>query len=274
MHWTSGEEEKSVLKSLLLPLTMVFLVITVLISGVLYITHQKLLLEYSINTVHDLQSDLDKAISDKVEILLSLEKAISTNPAMNRALQAGDKDELHRLYAQYYRQLNVHLNVTHFYFHRADLVNLLRLHQPPRSGDKIDRLTAISALESLKPSWGMELGILGTYTLRVVSPVFSQGALIGFTELGVEIEDLANSILDKSIVPLEWAITIKKKRLNKQLWQEGMKVLGRKDSWDDYPDLVWVSSSLNQVPSQWHAFSLKDTRGSRIVTLSEAGGQK
>ena len=37
----------------------------------------------------------------------------------------------------------------------------------------------------------MELGGMGTYTLRVVTPVRHQGEVLGYVELGTEVEDIA-----------------------------------------------------------------------------------
>ena len=69
-------------------------------------------------------------------------------------------------------------NITHFYFHDAHRINLLRVHQPERFGDLISRHTALKAEKSAAMFSGIELGPLGTFTLRSVLPVFNDGKLM------------------------------------------------------------------------------------------------
>ena len=244
-------KQDSVVRNLLLPLTVIFIVITALVAIILYMTHQKSVEEISIGTISNIQTELDKKIEQEVDLLLTLEKALTSNEQMLIALQQNNREKLLSLYKDYYIQLNARLNITHFYFHQANLINLLRLHQPQRFNDQIERLTALDAKSREKPSWGMELGILGTYTLRVVSPVFYQNEVIGFIELGIEIEDLIKSVIDHHVEHLDWAVTINKSELNPNLWREGMKIMGREDNWDSYRNFVWVSSSLEVIPKQW-----------------------
>jgi len=267
MYQINVDEEGSVLRNLLLPLTMVFVVITILVASALYVTHKKALTEFSVNTIQGVQAELDKGIEEKVSVLLTLEKVFTTTPQLIDALKQSDRQRLITMYQDYYQQLNERLSVTHFYFHQPDLVNLVRLHQPSRYGDTITRMTAIEAKSRAKPVWGMELGLLGTYTLRVVMPVIDESDVIGFVELGIEIEDLTSGIFDNHVTHLDWAITIKKAQLDKSMWQEGMNLLGRDDNWETFPDIVWVSSSLKQIPASWHKLIHEETTNTINTSL-------
>ena len=71
---------------------------------------------------------------------------------------------------------------------------VLRAHQPDMSGDAIDRATARLAQESGRETQGLELGPLGTLTLRAVKPWYDGDTLIGYLELGEEIDHVAQEI--------------------------------------------------------------------------------
>ena len=65
--------------------------------------------------------------------------------------------------------------ITHLYFTGPDRINLYRLHTPAEYGDSIDRATMLQAHMRKQPVHGLELGPLGTLTLRLVMP-WRQGA--------------------------------------------------------------------------------------------------
>ncbi|MCC6933984.1 MAG: hypothetical protein IT292_12170 [Deltaproteobacteria bacterium] len=75
------------------------------------------------------------------------------------------------------------------YFITPDRTCILRVHKPEKQGDIINRFTTLEAERTGKLAAGIEIGPLGTFTLRVVNPVYSKGMLVGYLELGKEIED-------------------------------------------------------------------------------------
>ena len=162
--------------------------------------------------------------------------------------------------------------ITHFYFHDPRGMNLLRVHQPDRHGDKIFRFTISEAERTGRISSGLELGPLGTLTLRVVAPVLEGGKRIGFVELGEEIDHVVQDL--KKVLIIESAVVIRKSFLNPANWNAGMKMLGRKSNWDQFPDVVLVSKSFNEFPAQLHSVlndfvSKKKSIISKEITLGE-----
>ncbi|MDF1685023.1 MAG: cache domain-containing protein [Legionellaceae bacterium] len=82
-------------------------------------------------------------------------------------------------------------NVTHLYFIEPSGKVFLREHAVTRFGDKIKRITFLKAQQDKTNSTGIEIGPLGTLTLRVVAPWFDKNQnLIGYIELGMEINVL------------------------------------------------------------------------------------
>ena len=98
--------------------------------------------------------------------------------------------------------------ITHWYFILPDGRCFLRVHNEKLSGDQINRYTYKEAKTTKKESSGIELGKTA-YALRVVSPYYSNGKLIGYMELGQEIDDFLNVL--KTETGDEFSIIVEKK---------------------------------------------------------------
>lgn len=164
-------------------------------------------------------------------------------PGLKEALKKKDREQLLRLSSPLYERLKHHFHITHLYFTGADRVNLLRVHNPSRYGDTINRHTTIMAEKSRKISYGLELGVMGTFTLRVVMPWYEDGTLIGFIEIGEEIEHITQQI--RELFQVDIQLFINKKMLNKEEWQNGMAMLWRNGEWARFPDHIYIPHELN-----------------------------
>ncbi|MFH0945712.1 MAG: cache domain-containing protein, partial [Planctomycetota bacterium] len=193
-----------------------------------------------------------EAIAQQSWKLSALENVLLRDERLIDALKVQDRDRLLADYQPLFEQLREEHAVTHFYFHRPDRVNLLRVHDPGRSGDLIDRFTALEAERTGKTAMGIELGPLGTFTLRAVRPIFADHELIGYLELGKEIEDILVHVQDTHGVSL--AASIYKAALTRRGWEVGMKMLGREDSWSRFPEKVIIFSSFPRFPDEAERF--------------------
>ncbi|MDH3355578.1 MAG: diguanylate cyclase, partial [Chromatiales bacterium] len=167
-------------------------------------------------------------------------------PGLKEALKNRDQEQLLALSASFYQRLSHHLHITHLYFTGPDRINLLRVHEPSRYGDRIDRYTTLKAEESKKVSYGLELGALGTFTLRVVMPWYEGDTLIGFIEIGEEIDHITQKI--RNLLDVDAKVFINKKVLNREEWQSGMAMLGRDYNWDRFPNHIYVSHEQKEEP--------------------------
>ena len=183
--------------------------------------------------------------------LASAEQPIAADPGVQKALREGNADRLLAAWLPVFETLRQEKYLTHFYFLNANRVCLLRVHKPDKRGDLINRFTALEAERSGKTVSGIELGPLGTFTLRVVQPVFADGKLIGYVELGKEIDDVLQSLQLRSGTQL--AVVIYKKYLTQQSWEDGMRLLGRQPNWGRLPKNVVVYASQGRLPN---AFAL------------------
>lgn len=165
---------------------------------------------------------------------------------------AGDREALLAYTQPVFEDIRNRYRVTHFYFIAADRQTFLRLHNPPRYGDYIDRVTLAQAAETKQPAEGIELGRFGTFTLRVVHPWYLEGELIGYLELGMEIEHLTPAL--KEVLNVELFFAIEKRFLTRTDWEEGLAMLGQTGDWDQFGDFVIIDRTLPLIPPELEAF--------------------
>lgn len=193
-----------------------------------------------------MQAHLKSVLAAKAEAMEASLRFIAQDKQLIAALQAGDRSALLALGGPIYKRLHGQNNITHFYFHDAHRVNLLRVHTPARHGDVINRFTALGAEKNAAMFSGIELGPLGTFTLRSVLPVFHDGHLIGYIELGQEIDGLIQDA--RTMFHVELFMLIEKQFLKQGEWEAGMRMLGRPFDWNTLADAVLVSQSLPEAP--------------------------
>ncbi|MCK4909248.1 MAG: hypothetical protein KAS70_05065 [Planctomycetes bacterium] len=173
---------------------------------------------------------------------------IKTDKKIQSAWLNKDRKLLQQESNRIYDWVNKKYNITHFYFHQLDGVNFLRMHNPTRHGDKIDRFTLKRSAETQIPCHGIELGIFGTFTLRVVHPWFIDKRLAGFIELGEDIDRIAPEL--EKIFGLKMVVTISKKHLDEKNWLEGQRMIGTKGDWNKLKNSVIFSSAFPAPPEE------------------------
>nr|WP_186338892.1 diguanylate cyclase [Mariprofundus sp. NF] len=194
-----------------------------------------------------LQSHLQSALKSKSDAMATSLDFIARDSQLVAALKSADRQQLLVLASPLYERLNKQDNITHFYFHDAARRNILRVHKPEKYGDVINRFTALGAEKSGSLFSGLELGPLGTFTLRSVLPVFEKGQLIGYIELGQEIDRIIEQT--HHMFNVELLLLIDKQYLVQRNWEEGMRMLGRSFDWQMLSSSVIVSQSLDQLPT-------------------------
>jgi len=82
-------------------------------------------------------------------------------------------------------------DITHFYFIDTQGKVVLRVHKPSDYGDIIKRATYLQAKNTGKSGKGIEMGV-NFFSLRVVTPVYKNNEIVGYFELGQELDHLTN----------------------------------------------------------------------------------
>ncbi len=232
---------------ILLPLVAAILVLIAFTSLLLYRDAQARMATESADVFTRVPAALEAALAADAAMLDGVLIAIRSDPSLRSAFLTGDADALMAKAQPLFKQLHEKHRITHFYFIDASRVCFLRVHQPEQRGDKIDRFTAIEAEKTGKASWGIELGPLGTFALRVVQPWYDDdGRLIGYLELGEEIEHIIKGL--RTSMGLEFVVTIRKKFIDRPGWEKGMAMLGKDADWDANTSSVIIGQTVDMVP--------------------------
>ncbi len=173
-------------------------------------------------------------------------EVIGHDEALRAALARRDRIALLQRSAAFYPELRRKFGITHFYFTGPDRVNLLRVHQPDRHGDTINRFTTLEAARTGRIARGVELGPLGTFTLRLVVPWHERGRVLGYVELGMEIDQVLQTMQNFFRMPL--FVLVSKEHLKREDWEAGMKMLGRVPAWERFPDVVLSIQASEALP--------------------------
>ncbi|MCP4160371.1 MAG: response regulator [Deltaproteobacteria bacterium] len=232
----------------LLPSLMIMMAIMFVGAGLL------LFFEYKTNLTNrtelvckEVENNLKTSLKMQARALASVLKPLAMEPRLINELRNRNGDKILADWKKLFNLLNKENGITHFYGFDSNRRCLIRIHNPEWKGDTINRLTALEAERTGKLSWGIELGKLGTFTLRVVQPVFDGDALVGYLELGKEIEEILTSLRKDRNIKL--AVSIHKKKLNRDEWEAGMKMLGREANWDRLSGSVIIYASQGYLPN-------------------------
>lgn len=159
----------------------------------------------------------------------------------------GNRDKLYSYGQPLFNKLRDKYEITHFYFHHPNGRNFVRLHNREVYGDEINRITFKNARSSGQFASGIELGQTA-FALRVVAPYYEDGKLIGYVELGEEIEHFLDRLKGKS--KNEFAIIADKEHLDREAWSSARKVKGLPDNWDESEKHLWVSRPVETPVSK------------------------
>ncbi len=253
---------KPVMRRLLVPLATLVIVFTAIAGFLLWQQQRQRLADSFAADMADVSNDLQVALHQQSSGLEVATQAIATDPRAQKALREGNIENLLAVWSPIFETLRRDSGITHFYFLDKNRVCLLRVHRPENHGDRIDRFTALEAERTGKASSGVELGTLGTFPLRVVQPVFEAGTLVGYVELGKEIEDILRTLYLRSGKHL--TVTIQKQLLNRQNWEESMRLLGREPEWDRLSQNVVLYTSFGKLPDAFVPLADQGPAGEHI----------
>jgi len=237
---------KPVLRRLLPSLAALLLLLFAGAGAILWQQHRSQLAEKTAMLGDEIAQDLKTALEQQAQGLATTAQLIAADARVSQALRDGDADRLLADWRGLFETIQQQNALTHFGFLDANRVYLQRIHQPEERGDKVDRFTAIEAERTGKTASGIELGPLGTFTLRVVQPVLDGKRRVGYVELGKEIEDVLQNIHSPS--GRQVALVLRKEAISRETWEAGMRLLGREADWNRLPRSVVIYASHDRLP--------------------------
>lgn len=225
--------------------------------------------------------------NNDIKMLSSTLQAFLSNKELKEIYLKDNRTELYNYGRPIFSQLKQDFGITHFYFHYPNGTNFLRLHNKDQFGDKITRKTYTKSVESKGYGTGLELGKTA-FALRVVHPYYDGSNLIGYLELGEEIDHFLKDM--KKQTGNEFGIFIKKEYINQADWKSVREGKGLKDNYDELKNYVVIDTTtesiasfaansenkLAEIPAEGGIFEKYQTGSSTYITggfpLIDAGG--
>jgi diguanylate cyclase (GGDEF)-like protein/PAS domain S-box-containing protein len=239
--------DKLILRRLMWPLAVTLLVLAIMVAGALWHQQELRLQDAVAQRIAEIPSLLQDEQERQLAVMDALLERITADSALHEALHNRDRKQLLTGYRELFEELRSKYGVSHFYFQDANRYNIVRMQFPEKTGGKIERYTTLEAERTGKPAGGLELGSFNLLTLRMVHPIFSEGRLIGYVELGKPLDNILAGIhLPEEV---ELALTLNKQVVKRDVWETGIELTGRNFRWDDFPDHVLTYSSLWPIPS-------------------------
>jgi hypothetical protein len=223
------------------------LVVSAVAAGLMRFVYERaarLAAEASIRNAAASFANLERNEAEKLSVALH---ALAANPELKRLFLAGDRDGLLRAAQPVFRELRERHHVTHWYFHGPDRRVFLRVHAPELAGDPVSRPSFVRAVQSGDLATGVDLGKTA-FALRAVLPWRAGGAVIGWLELGQEIDEFLAVM--KSQTGDDYALFLEKAHVDRDAWSEQHARRGLRDPWDDHPGVVLAHGT---APIAWPA---------------------
>lgn len=170
---------------------------------------------------------------------------LAENEALLTPFLAGDRQGLlHK--SQAILQAFQEQKITHFYYHLPNRVNLLRVHNPPLHGDRVDRYLLQQAEKSGDFAFGTEIGKIGTLTARGILPWKRNGQVVGYLEIGKEFTHLVTELGQQN--KLQLFPFVDKSYLDRQLTMDGLALLNIPTRWDSFTHLLHLGGNGQTLP--------------------------
>ena len=171
---------------------------------------------------------------------------LARDDATREAFENRNRQALFDLAQENYLALQKITRFTHFYFITPERKVFLRVHRPDTHDDVIYRTTLLAAEETGRSVHGFELGAMGTFTLRTVVPWYFGNRLIGYIEIGEEIDHIVDQL--KESLNVDIVTTIDKTLLNPFTWTQTRDSLQRETDWDAFERFVVTGLTGSALP--------------------------
>ena len=165
--------------------------------------------------------------------------------ATRHYIKEGNADKLKETWQALFEHLRDTNGITHFSFFDAQHIALLRLQRDERN-DKVVRHNLLEAERSKTMEWGVEIGQTGLFVLRTLVPVLEDEKIIGYVELGKNIEDVF--YLLHVNLSSHFIVLIDKAYVDKHSWETYAKKYQERFAWEKFPKSAVVFASRNTFP--------------------------
>jgi HAMP domain-containing protein len=173
----------------------------------------------------------------EISKMTAVSEMLATNPQVRDAFAARDRERLLELTGPLYPQLKDQ-GITNWMFHtnEPDMVVFLRLHNPTKFGDTLNRFIDKEVVSKHALVAGNELAKAG-FAVRILRPFNdSKGGVAGYVEFGEELGQFIHTM--KQQTGNDYGLLLNKKYMDRQFWADSSKMWQRRDNWDDNQNFV------------------------------------
>jgi len=248
--------------------SLAFLLVVSLLN--IYLFNRDKLNKDIIHETRELQALLPRQIEIEAKLLVEHLLAVKQISDIQSAWLNKDREVLLDTAIPVFTAFKERSKITHFYFIKKNRTCFLRVHNPTRFNDTIDRWTLHKAANDNQIAYGIELGPFGTFTLRVVYPWIINGVLSGYIELGKEIDHLTPMI--SKTLNVDLIFLINKQFLVREKWEEGLRMMGKKGDWNQLEKRVVIDKTLKELPQKLFQIINRNYKNPTLTfRLSHAG---
>ena len=180
--------------------------------------------------------ELERQYQARMAALLDV---LVLHPGLQEAFQARDRDRLQAVALPIHQALKKEHGIGHWNFVDAESRRMfLRVHLPAKRDDLVERPSLLKAMERRETSAGKELG-KSAFALRVGKPMYADGRLVGYLELGEEIEHFLGRMKEQT--GNDFGMFMTKRLVDSSEWARTRG--GARNGWDDFPDVLLVNST-------------------------------
>ncbi|MBE0500507.1 MAG: GHKL domain-containing protein [Desulfuromonadales bacterium] len=261
------DHNKPIRRRVLIPLSLTFAVLFATFAHIAYQIRADQNLSDFRHRYQVTQSYTNVASTQRQALMQQLLREIAEDPQLVQAMQADDRAALYQLALPLQYRLKETQGINHLYFHKPDGTTFLRVYNPETFGDKIERGTFLKTIQTQKFSYGLELGQSGTLTYRSVIPWRIKGELLGYIEIGMELNQVLSQL--QSIVKEDFLVTLNKSNLERTRWENGRERFGRAQNWNLLPDRVVAYQTMADFSTldQSHLLSKISTKDNDYFEL-------
>lgn len=189
-------------------IVLVFLVLSLLILGttINYLLQRQSIQQNTSNYITNYEDYFDKTLIYEINIIHDNLDFLRENQKIINFFLSKDKKGLYENLKPIYDKLNNEIDITHLYFIDKESKVFLRVHDYEKDNDIIDRYTLKKAIRTDHITYGLEFGIKKNFTLRLVHPWYVNNKLIGYIEMGKEIDKIINQLENQMNLNMIFAI--------------------------------------------------------------------
>ena len=162
--------------------------------------------QHTIYHIPDYEKRFDDYVDSEANKITSYLELVKEKKELQDLFKQNNRERLYEMSQPIFDHLYANSDITHFYFIKTNGEVLLRVHDQYRFSDIVKRYTFLKSKEKLAPYYGLEFGIKKNYTLRVVHPWIVDGELLGFIELGKEVDKVIDSLSDELGIEIYFAV--------------------------------------------------------------------